>query len=219
MSKQRGGLSAARCGAALILAAALAGCSTPEKTTVTQTTRTTAPAAPPADALNTTAQPGAAKAPAPAPADPAPAPATSLDSPPQEAESAATGPAATGPVATEPAATSPANSPAKVPEPAPQPASEAGAEAPAPAPDAVSNRSAPAPATPEPEQPSAAATTEVLDDPVDYYAQEGAELDPQNVHFSSCDEARGRGYSYMREGEPGYDRALDPDGDGLACDQ
>ena len=40
----------------------------------------------------------------------------------------------------------------------------------------------------------------------------------ENIHFSSCKEAWARGYSDMREGEPGYSAKLDRDHDGVACE-
>lgn len=37
--------------------------------------------------------------------------------------------------------------------------------------------------------------------------------------FSSCKAARAAGYTHMRRGKPGYSKALDRDGDGVACDK
>lgn len=39
-----------------------------------------------------------------------------------------------------------------------------------------------------------------------------------DVSFSSCREAKANGYRRIREGEPGYSRKLDRDGDGIACE-
>ena len=40
----------------------------------------------------------------------------------------------------------------------------------------------------------------------------------ENIHFSSCKEARANGYSDIHEGEPGYSAKLDRDHDGVACE-
>jgi hypothetical protein len=37
--------------------------------------------------------------------------------------------------------------------------------------------------------------------------------------LSSCKGARKAGYTHMRRGQPGYSKALDRDGDGVACDK
>lgn len=41
----------------------------------------------------------------------------------------------------------------------------------------------------------------------------------EDVYFSNCREARAAGYVNILEGEPGYRRKLDRDGDGIACEQ
>jgi len=38
------------------------------------------------------------------------------------------------------------------------------------------------------------------------------------MSFSSCREAKAAGYRRIREGEAGYSRRLDRDGDGIACE-
>ncbi|CKJ20049.1 choline binding protein [Streptococcus pneumoniae] len=43
-------------------------------------------------------------------------------------------------------------------------------------------------------------------------------LAEENIHFSSCKEAWGNGYSDIHEGEPGYSAKLDRDHDGVACE-
>ena len=40
-----------------------------------------------------------------------------------------------------------------------------------------------------------------------------------DVYFKTCSAARAAGYSNMLEGEPGYARHLDRDGDGIACER
>lgn len=37
-------------------------------------------------------------------------------------------------------------------------------------------------------------------------------------YYKNCSEARAAGAAPIREGEPGYRRALDRDGDGIACE-
>ncbi|UVO13538.1 excalibur calcium-binding domain-containing protein [Mycobacterium sp. SVM_VP21] len=37
-------------------------------------------------------------------------------------------------------------------------------------------------------------------------------------YYKNCTEARKAGAAPIREGEPGYRRALDRDGDGIACE-
>jgi hypothetical protein len=37
-------------------------------------------------------------------------------------------------------------------------------------------------------------------------------------YFRNCDEARAAGVVPLRRGEPGYNRRLDADGDGVACE-
>lgn len=37
--------------------------------------------------------------------------------------------------------------------------------------------------------------------------------------YRSCAEVRAAGKAPLRRGEPGYSRALDPDGDGVACER
>lgn len=39
------------------------------------------------------------------------------------------------------------------------------------------------------------------------------------LRFSSCKDARSKGYSHIRRGQPGYSSRLDRDGDGIACDK
>lgn len=41
----------------------------------------------------------------------------------------------------------------------------------------------------------------------------------EDVYFNNCREARAAGYVNIFEGEPGYRRKLDRDGDGIACEQ
>ncbi|MFI5694387.1 excalibur calcium-binding domain-containing protein [Kribbella sp. NPDC051586] len=38
-------------------------------------------------------------------------------------------------------------------------------------------------------------------------------------YYRSCAEVRAAGKAPLRRGEPGYSRALDPDGDGVACER
>jgi hypothetical protein len=53
-------------------------------------------------------------------------------------------------------------------------------------------------------------------------AADGARLDPtkveQSVHYSGCGEVRAAGKAPLHAGEPGYRSAMDPDGDGIACE-
>ena len=39
------------------------------------------------------------------------------------------------------------------------------------------------------------------------------------VHYEDCDAVRAAGADPIRLGDPGYSRELDPDGDGLGCQQ
>lgn len=39
-----------------------------------------------------------------------------------------------------------------------------------------------------------------------------------DISFSSCKQAKASGYRRIREGEAGYSRRLDRDGDGIACE-
>src|SRR4051794_37789186 len=39
----------------------------------------------------------------------------------------------------------------------------------------------------------------------------------KSVHFASCAAARNAGVAPLYAGQPGYSAALDPDGDGIAC--
>ena len=43
-------------------------------------------------------------------------------------------------------------------------------------------------------------------------------LAEENIHFSSCKEARANGYADIHEGESGYSAKLDRDHDGVACE-
>ena len=38
------------------------------------------------------------------------------------------------------------------------------------------------------------------------------------LYFKNCSDARSKGYSRIKRGEPGYRKALDRDGDGIACE-
>ena len=46
-----------------------------------------------------------------------------------------------------------------------------------------------------------------------------AKVGKSDVYFKNCSAARAAGYSNMLEGEPGYARHLDRDGDGIACER
>ena len=39
-----------------------------------------------------------------------------------------------------------------------------------------------------------------------------------SLYFKNCTDARNRGYSNIRKGEPGYRSGLDRDKDGVACE-
>ena len=39
-----------------------------------------------------------------------------------------------------------------------------------------------------------------------------------SLHFKNCTDARNRGYSDIKRGEPGYRSGLDRDKDGVACE-
>lgn len=41
----------------------------------------------------------------------------------------------------------------------------------------------------------------------------------KNLYFKNCKEARSKGYSSIKKGEPGYRKALDRDNDGIACEK
>ncbi len=64
---------------------------------------------------------------------------------------------------------------------------------------AVPTTARPAPATTAAPPPTAPPTTE--------------------VRYQNCDEVEAAGKAPLREGEPGYRKGLDRDGDGIACDQ
>lgn len=40
-----------------------------------------------------------------------------------------------------------------------------------------------------------------------------------SIYFKSCKEAKSKGYSNIKKGEPGYRPGLDRDNDGIACDK
>lgn len=42
---------------------------------------------------------------------------------------------------------------------------------------------------------------------------------PRDAYYANCDEARRAGAAPLYAGQPGYRRALDRDGDGIACDK
>ena len=41
---------------------------------------------------------------------------------------------------------------------------------------------------------------------------------PGGAHYANCDAVRGASAAPLRDGDPGYSRDLDRDGDGVACD-
>lgn len=41
---------------------------------------------------------------------------------------------------------------------------------------------------------------------------------PARVYYANCSEARAAGAAPIYEGQPGYSRKLDRDGDGIACE-
>ncbi|RJQ76170.1 calcium-binding protein [Pseudonocardiaceae bacterium YIM PH 21723] len=42
---------------------------------------------------------------------------------------------------------------------------------------------------------------------------------PKEVYYANCDQARAAGAAPIHAGQPGYRKALDRDGDGIACDK
>ncbi|OAS85104.1 excalibur calcium-binding domain-containing protein [Metabacillus litoralis] len=49
--------------------------------------------------------------------------------------------------------------------------------------------------------------------------QRQAEQQQTNVYYKNCDEARSAGAAPVHQGEPGYGKHLDRDGDGVGCDR
>ncbi|MGX6445788.1 excalibur calcium-binding domain-containing protein [Neobacillus sp. K501] len=50
-------------------------------------------------------------------------------------------------------------------------------------------------------------------------AQQAQQQASQNIFYANCSEVRAAGAAPIHQGEPGYSRKLDRDGDGIACDQ
>ncbi|MED3888188.1 excalibur calcium-binding domain-containing protein [Priestia aryabhattai] len=53
----------------------------------------------------------------------------------------------------------------------------------------------------------------------DKAAQEASQSTNTNVFYANCSEVEAAGAAPISQGEPGYSRKLDRDGDGIACDQ
>lgn len=70
--------------------------------------------------------------------------------------------------------------------------------------------SVPASAAVAPEQPAAPAQAPAADVP--------AQPAPADVSYASCAEVRAAGAAPLHDGQPGYSRKLDRDGDGVACE-
>jgi hypothetical protein len=87
---------------------------------------------------------------------------------------------------------------AQPPAPAPEPVVEPAPAPPAPAPAPPAPAPAPAPPAPEPAPPAPAP--------------------PVEVSYANCDAVRAAGAAPIYEGQPGYSRKLDRDGDGIGCE-
>jgi micrococcal nuclease len=69
--------------------------------------------------------------------------------------------------------------------------------------------------------PSAVAMPSVAVPPVPTPAvptTEAMEDEPANVYYATCADAKRAGAAPLYRGEPGYRKALDRDGDGVACE-
>jgi hypothetical protein len=64
--------------------------------------------------------------------------------------------------------------------------------------------------------PSLGPTAPVTHAPIEHTAKP-ARAAVRTPTYRSCAEVRAAGKAPLRRGEPGYSRALDPDGDGVAC--
>ncbi|MDO4791979.1 MAG: excalibur calcium-binding domain-containing protein [Buchananella hordeovulneris] len=58
-------------------------------------------------------------------------------------------------------------------------------------------------------------------EPEPVYEEPAPEPEPvqENVFYQNCSEAKAAGAAPLYEGEPGYRRKLDRDGDGVACER
>jgi hypothetical protein len=88
---------------------------------------------------------------------------------------------------------SPSSSPSSSPSPSPSPSLS---------PAAVTAPSVVVPPVPT----MAGATTDPTDE------------EPEDVYYANCTEAKQAGAAPLHRGEPGYRKALDRDGDGVACE-
>lgn len=86
----------------------------------------------------------------------------------------------------------------------PTPAATTASPTPSPSPTVVS---VPKPSPPRPPRPPRPTRTTA------------APEEPVEVYYRNCDAARAAGAAPIRRGEPGYRKALDRDGDGVACDR
>ncbi len=98
----------------------------------------------------------------------------------------------------------------------------AGATSASPSASASSSPSASPSPSPSPSlSPSAVAVPSVAIPPVPTMAAPptgAGEEEPVDVYYANCTEAKRAGAAPLHRGEPGYRKALDRDGDGVACE-
>ena len=109
-------------------------------------------------------------------------------------------------------------------KPAAQPLDAAGSASPSMSASPSSSPSPSPSSSPSPSAPVtavAAPTTTVAVPPVptvDVPTTEPTQGQPAAVYYANCTEARQAGAAPLHRGEPGYRKALDRDGDGVACE-
>lgn len=54
---------------------------------------------------------------------------------------------------------------------------------------------------------------------LDDAAPQGSATREASLYFTTCEQAQGAGYAPLHRGQPGYREGLDPDGNGVACEE